>query len=265
VKPDNILLTRDGVAKLGDLGLIKELESEFELTSPDKGLGTPNFMAPEQFKQARNADVRCDVYSLGATLYMAVTGMLPFDGEDISVIIRKKLHNDLPPPRTIVPGLSERLDWAVQRAVQVDPALRHPSCVEFIESLTGKKMSGVHQRRSGLRKKRVQQERRRSPRHDCTLSTVCELLTSIHSDTSVEMDRWTGKVVNLSVEGIGLLLSRRFEPGTLATVVLESPNRSFQVQRDIRVVRASHERDREWFMGAVFVTPLESEELRKLL
>jgi serine/threonine protein kinase len=265
VKPDNILLTRDGVAKLGDLGLIKELEAELELTSPDKGLGTPNFMAPEQFKEAHKADVRCDVYSLGATLYMAVTGQLPFAGENMSVMLRKKLNNDLPPPRSLVPTLSERLDWAVRRAVQVDPTLRHSSCLEFIEALTGRKASGVHARRSGLRKKRLQKERRRSVRHDCTLSTVCELLTSIHSDTSIEMDRWTGKVVNLSAEGVGLLLSRRFEQGTLATVVLESPDRSFQIQRDIRVVRAAHSREREWYMGAVFVMHLETEELRKLL
>src|SRR5439155_2934893 len=63
VKPDNILFTAAGQAKLGDLGLIKELEGDAELTCAQKGLGTPNFMAPEQFTEAHAADVRCDVYS----------------------------------------------------------------------------------------------------------------------------------------------------------------------------------------------------------
>src|SRR5262249_1895322 len=78
VKPDNILVTPDGVAKLADLGLVKEADTDLNLTKTGRGLGTPHFMAPEQFRNAKNADVRCDIYSLGATLYMMVTGELPF-------------------------------------------------------------------------------------------------------------------------------------------------------------------------------------------
>src|SRR5205814_314025 len=137
VKPENILLTLDGQAKLGDLGLIKELEGDLELTNPDQGLGTPNFMAPEQFTEARSAGVRCDVYSLGATLYMAVTGVLPFQAKSIAVTLRKKLNNELTPPRELVPTLSKTVDWTIRRAVQVDPQRRHASCLEFIQSLTG--------------------------------------------------------------------------------------------------------------------------------
>ena len=77
VKPDNILLTQEGVAKLTDLGLVKDVEGEMTLTKTGRGLGTPHFMAPEQFRNAKNADVRCDMYSLGATLYMMVTGSRP--------------------------------------------------------------------------------------------------------------------------------------------------------------------------------------------
>ena len=65
VKPDNILVTRDGVAKLTDLGLVKEVEGDLNLTRTGRGLGTPHFMAPEQFRNAKTADVRCDIYSLG--------------------------------------------------------------------------------------------------------------------------------------------------------------------------------------------------------
>lgn len=265
VKPDNILLTKGGVAKLGDLGLIKELEAENELTCPGKGLGTPNFMSPEQFSQANNAGIRCDVYSLAATLYMAVTGEVPFQGDDISIILSRKLSNDLPPPRQIVPELSERLDWTIRRAMQVDPKRRHADCLDFIEALTVEAVGKPPPRRSGLRKKRLEKERRCNFRHDCTLSTICELLTTIHSDNTIELDRWPGKVVNLSLQGVGLLMKRRLEPGTLATVLLESADRSFLSQRDIRIVRVSPSREKRWYMGAIFSTPLEATELRRLL
>ena len=78
IKPDNIMVTPQGEAKLTDLGLVKEVDAELNLTRTGRGLGTPHFMAPEQFRNAKNADARCDIYSLGATLYMMVTGELPF-------------------------------------------------------------------------------------------------------------------------------------------------------------------------------------------
>src|ERR1051326_8558278 len=110
VKPDNVLVTPDGVAKLTDLGLVKDVEGEMDLTRTGRGLGTPHFMAPEQFRNAKNADVRCDVYSLGATLYMMVTGKLPFDGCGPLDAWMKKVHNDLPPVRKLLPSISERVD-----------------------------------------------------------------------------------------------------------------------------------------------------------
>lgn len=137
IKPDNILLTRDGVAKITDLGLVKDAEEEMNLTRTGRGLGTPHFMAPEQFRNAKNADVRCDVYSLGATLYMMVTGQMPFDGCSPLDAYMKKMNNEYTPPRDLEPSLSERIDWAIRRAMHVDPGMRPASCREFVEDLTG--------------------------------------------------------------------------------------------------------------------------------
>src|SRR5262249_15153052 len=118
VKPDNILLTPDGQAKLADLGLVKELEADLNLTRTGRGLGTPHFMAPEQFRNAKNADARCDIYSLAATLYMTVTGELPFKTSSGPLDAwMKKVNNDLTPARVLVPALSERIDWAIRRAM----------------------------------------------------------------------------------------------------------------------------------------------------
>jgi serine/threonine protein kinase len=138
VKPDNILITTDGQAKLTDLGLVKEVETDLNLTRTGRGLGTPNFMAPEQFRNAKNADQLCDVYSLGATLYMMVTGEAPFKACSPLDSYMKKIENDLAPPRQLVPTLSERIDWAIQRAMSADPQTRPASCREFVEDLTGR-------------------------------------------------------------------------------------------------------------------------------
>jgi serine/threonine protein kinase len=138
VKPDNVMVMPDGTAKLADLGLVKEVDADLNLTRTGRGLGTPHFMAPEQFRNAKNADMRCDIYALGATLYMMVTGELPFKSSGPLDAWMKKMHNELTSPRKLVPSLSERLDWAIRRAMSADPEQRPGSCREFVEDLTGK-------------------------------------------------------------------------------------------------------------------------------
>jgi serine/threonine protein kinase len=138
IKPDNILVTPEGKAKLTDLGLAKDSSDvSTGLTKTGRGLGTPNFMAPEQFRNAKNASIRCDIYSLGATLYQMVTGALPFGVSDPVQVMMRKLKNELPPPRQFAPDLSERVDWAIRRAMSADPNQRPASCREFVEDLTG--------------------------------------------------------------------------------------------------------------------------------
>jgi serine/threonine protein kinase len=102
-------------------------------------------MAPEQFRNAKNVDPRCDIYALGATLYQMVTGELPFRSSGPLDAWMKKMHNELTPPRQINPGLSERIDWAIRRSMSADAEQRPASCREFVEDLTGRstrKVSG---------------------------------------------------------------------------------------------------------------------------
>src|SRR5207302_9263017 len=132
VKPDNILLNPDGMAKLTDLGLVKDADNEMNLTKTGRGLGTPNYMAPEQFRDAKNADVRCDVYSLGATLYTLVTGEVPFGKVGPLECWLRKQRNEIPSPREVNPAISERLDWAIMRAMSGDADKRPASCKEFV-------------------------------------------------------------------------------------------------------------------------------------
>jgi serine/threonine protein kinase len=137
VKPDNILVTKDGVAKLTDMGLVKDVEGDLNLTKTGRGLGTPHFMAPEQFRNAKTVDVRGDIYALGATMYAIVTGLIPFENASPLDCWMKKIRNEFPPPKELNPAVSDRIDWAIRRAMSAEPNRRPASCREFLEDITG--------------------------------------------------------------------------------------------------------------------------------
>lgn len=136
VKPDNIIVSIDGVAKLTDLGLVKELLMNQNLTRTGAALGTPHFMAPEQFRDAKRVDKRCDVYSLAATLYQLVTGEIPFQTSGPFEAWVKKTKNEFVAPRELMPEIPEQIDRAICRAMNGDPDQRPGTCGEFIEDLT---------------------------------------------------------------------------------------------------------------------------------
>jgi serine/threonine protein kinase len=272
IKPENILITPDGQAKLTDLGLVKDLEEDLGLTQLQKGLGTPNFIAPEQFTDAKHAGVRCDLYALAATLYMAVTGEIPFPGDDLSKILSQKRQNKLRPPRQLVPGLSERLDWTIRRTLQAEAKQRYASCPEFIAALTGEgaeatqakaRLAAAGQPKESA--KRSAQDRRAWVRYACSLDTTCNLNVSVHPQQGGVHDRWPATVHDLSVGGIGLHLSRRFEPGTVLTVELQSSDQNQTHILEMRVTHVKRAGRGQWFVGASFAETLGKEALRKLL
>jgi serine/threonine protein kinase len=265
VKPDNILLADGGTAKLADLGLVKILDDDIDLTRPNSGLGTPNYMAPEQFDNAKYADLRFDIYSLGATLYTAVTGQVPFRASTPMHVLKKKFKCELTPVRDLVPKVSERIEQTIVRAMNIDPARRHANCQEFITDLLGKPAAPT--RRSSARVRVIREparsysgrERRAHARHASRAESRCAPLAS-HQE-----DEWVATVHDISLSGIGLLVNRRFEIGTVLQVRVPDQYRGAPGRLLARVMRQQARSSRKWLIGCQFSSPLSQEELQSLL
>jgi serine/threonine-protein kinase len=135
IKPDNILITQSGVAKLADLGLSKRTDEASHLTAARQGFGTPYYMPYEQAVNAKYADGRSDIYALGATLYHLVSGHVPFDGKNHLEIVEKKEVGDFPPASTHNPEIPPALDDILARMLAREPADRYQTASELIVDL----------------------------------------------------------------------------------------------------------------------------------
>ena len=126
VKPENILLDANGNAKLVDFGLAAMQKNTNEIW------GTPYYIAPEKVKKEA-VDFRADMYSLGGTLYHALTGVAPFEGDDAAAVVRKRFEGAPVPPSQIRPGISPQIDALVLKMLALDPAERYPSFEALLE------------------------------------------------------------------------------------------------------------------------------------
>ncbi|MBL8991166.1 MAG: serine/threonine protein kinase, partial [Phycisphaerae bacterium] len=136
VKPKNMMITHEGVAKLADMGLARAIsDKEAAEAEQGKAFGTPYYISPEQIRGELKIGPPADIYSLGATLYHMVTGSVPFDGKNPSAVMHHHLKSPLVPPDHVNPKLSAGISEVIERMMAKDPRKRYQSCKDLLLDL----------------------------------------------------------------------------------------------------------------------------------
>jgi serine/threonine-protein kinase len=133
IKPGNILFNEYGEPKLVDFGLARAAEDEGEYESAV--WGTPYYVAPEKI-QRHGEDFRSDMYSLGGTLYHALTGHVPFEAETVEGVVAGHVQTPLTPPNAVRPEISQATSDAIAAAMAKDPGQRFATYGDLVMALT---------------------------------------------------------------------------------------------------------------------------------
>jgi len=136
VKPANILISEKGQPVLSDFGIAKMLEGEegATLTGTGVGIGTPEYMAPEQCL-GQEVDNRTDIYSLGVVFYEMVAGKKPFTANTPMAVVYKQISDPMPRPGQFVAGLPEAVETTIYKALAKNPSERYANMGEFAFAL----------------------------------------------------------------------------------------------------------------------------------
>jgi len=131
LKPDNILFDTDEVPKITDLGIARSIAGDDRMTGTGTTLGTPQYMSPEQARGLADIDARADIYSLGATLYVLLTGKAPFSGSTPYETVHHILSTDAPDVRAVNPRLSAQSAAIVRCCLMKDREQRYRTALEL--------------------------------------------------------------------------------------------------------------------------------------
>jgi len=159
VKPDNIMIDSRGEGKLCDLGLAKFSSGDSAATASDGEpmvVGTPHYIAPEQAKGEKKVDIRADIYSLGGTLFHALTGRTPFAGQSAAAIMSKHVTDLIDDPRLLRPDISEGAALLIGKMMAKKPEDRYADPEKLFNDMIAvakRKVPGglKAQRRSGIK------------------------------------------------------------------------------------------------------------------
>ncbi len=134
VKPANMLIGADGVLKLSDFGLARNVGDHQELTVAGTIMGTLSYLSPEQARSVE-CDQRSDLYSLGVVFFEMLAGRVPFVAADSSGVIYQHIHEKAPDVRRFAPDIDADCAAVIARLLAKDPAVRHQAADELIADL----------------------------------------------------------------------------------------------------------------------------------
>lgn len=150
IKPSNFLITRKGnhdLIKLTDLGLAREVDDEaFKVTRAGTTVGTVDYMAPEQARNSRAADIRSDIYSLGCTLFHMLTGKPPFAEGGLTERMYKHVAEEVPDVCKINPKVSPALAAVLYRMMEKKPESRYQTPEDLLQDLVQLEKGGANNR-----------------------------------------------------------------------------------------------------------------------
>jgi eukaryotic-like serine/threonine-protein kinase len=159
LKPENILISPGGAPKIIDFGITLDLHARrLTWSGLSSGLGTPDYMAPEQVVGGRG-DARSDVYALGVILFEMLTGSMPFAGDNPYVVVRAKTSDDPITPRKLAPDLDPAIEEIVLHAIERLPRLRYANGDAMLQDLCNPWAIGTRNRarRLGAHGRRLRQ------------------------------------------------------------------------------------------------------------
>lgn len=134
VKPDNIFILPGNKVKVTDFGIARSAEPDnSNLTKPGVMLGTLSYVSPEQLQDARNVDLRADIYSLGVVVYEALAGQLPFTGEGLTSTLMAIVSRDARPVHEVNNDVSIEISSVVAKAMRKQASERYGSVGEFLK------------------------------------------------------------------------------------------------------------------------------------
>jgi serine/threonine protein kinase len=217
VKPSNILITQSGEPMLTDFGIAKILladEETADLTGTGMGVGTPEYMSPEQF-QGKGVDARTDIYSLGVVLYEMVTGRKPYQADTPAAVLIKQATDPLPRPKGFIHDLPDSVERILLKSLSKGVDDRYKSMSEFGVAL------------DGLIKQSMPNNDV-APVSQSKSSTSQESLLPMKPSSQQSPDpwkRWALVVIPILILGIGWFFSwEYFSPTSIAS---ESPPEQF--------------------------------------